>query len=101
MLYPLPREITGRTGAVLRVLHSIEKPYSFAPVAEEIKQNVRAKVEQLFENMSDDIKQDKKYTSIKVKTYIQARRVIYSLIEEARALDIGLIVMGTKGRSGL
>lgn len=98
---PLALEIANRTGATLHVLHSIEEPYDFAPMAEEIKKGVTGKVRKLLDKLTEEIKNDNAYTNLTVKTHIQTGRTTYAILEEADSIGIDLVVMGTKGRSGL
>lgn len=98
---PFALEFSKRTGATLHILHSIEEPYDFAPMAEEVKKGVTRKVQRLFEEMLDEIRKEKKYADIPIHTHIQTGRALYTIPEESENLKIDMIVMGTKGRSGL
>lgn len=98
---PYALEIATRTGASLHILHSIEEPYDFAPMLDEIKKGVSRKVNRLFQEIIEEIKLQDRYSDIEIKTYIEYGRAIYSILDQARSLDIDLILMGTKGRSGI
>lgn len=98
---PFALAIAKKNNATLHILHSIEEPYDFAPMNEEIKEGVSGKVRKLFAEMTEEISNNKRYSDLKIQTHIQTGRSTYAILEEARAFDIDLIVMGTKGRSGL
>lgn len=90
-----------KSGATLHIMHSIEEPYDFAPMIEEVKSSLSQRVKKLFDKMEKKIKKDGKYKDITIKTYIQTGRALYTILEESRSRDIDLIVMGAKGRTGL
>lgn len=87
--------------ASLHIMHSIEEPYDFTPVVENIKQNVTRKVEKLFEEITDQIKSQKEYENLKVKTHLFEGRSVYSVINAIPEYHIDMVVMGTQGRSAL
>ena len=99
LIYAL--EIASHTGATLHILHSIEEPYDFAPMAEEIKTGVTSRVEQLLNEMVSEIEREDRFKEIQIQTYIQNGNVHYALMEEVQECNADLIVMGTRGRSGL
>ncbi|WP_445664650.1 universal stress protein [Fodinibius sp. AD559] len=94
-------ETALNSGATLHIMHSIEEPYDFAPMIEEVKNSLNERVKKLFDTMMDEIKEDEKYEEITIETYIQTGRAIYTIMEEVKNQDIDLIVMGAKGRTGL
>lgn len=98
---PFALAIAEKNKATLHILHSIEEPYDFAPMEEEIKEGVSSKVRKLFAEMSEEISKDERYSDLKIHTHIQTGRSTDAILEEARSFDIDLIIMGTKGRSGL
>lgn len=97
---PYALELACQTGATVHIMHSIEEPYDFAPMAQDVKKGVDRKVEKLLHEMIDDITKEEKYASLDIKTHIQTGRTIYAVLEEAQNSEADLIVMGTKGRSG-
>lgn len=98
---PYALEIAHQTGATIHLLHSIEEPYDFAPLAQEVKKSVSHKVDLLLQEILEDIQQQKKYAKLNIKTQIQSGRALYTILEEAQNVNSDLIIMGTKGRSGL
>lgn len=90
-----------KSGATLHIMHSIEEPYDFAPMIEEVKNSLTQRVKKLFDTMVSEIREDEKYEEITIKTYMQTGRALYTILEEVRSRDIDLIVMGAKGRTGL
>lgn len=98
---PFALEIVKHSDATLHLIHSIEEPYDFAPMAEEIMKGVTHKVQRLFDEMIEDIRKKKPYEAVNIKTHIRSGRPVYSILEESRELHIDLVVMGTQGRSGI
>jgi len=97
---PYALEIAYQTGATIHLLHSIEEPYDFAPLAQEVKKSVSHKVDLLLQEILEDIQQQKKYAKLNIKTQIQSGRALYTILEEAQNVNSDLIIMGTRGRSG-
>lgn len=98
---PFALDIARKTGATLHIMHSIEEPYDFAPMVEDVKKGVTRKVQRLFDDMIDDIRNSKKDAELQLKTRIQTGRAIYAILEESENLSADLVVMGTRGRSGI
>jgi len=94
-------EIARVNGATLHIMHSIEEPYDFAPMVENIGNSLTQRVEKLFDNIVKDIKKDNKYGKIDINMQMQNGRALYTILEETRNQDIDMIVMGAKGRTGL
>lgn len=94
-------EIAATTEATLHIMHSIEEPYDFAPIVEDVKDSLSRRVKRLFEEMEKKIKKDEKYSQLKIKTCLQTGRAEFTIREETRERDIDIVVMGTKGRTGL
>lgn len=98
---PFALEIARLSGATLNLMHSIEEPYDFAPMVQEVKKGVTSKVEQLLQELVADIENDPKYAGLTVRTRIQTGRTTFAILEDARTLEADLIIMGSRGRSGL
>lgn len=98
---PFAVEIARRTGSTLHLFHSIEEPYDFAPMIDEIIKGVTGRVRELFREMTDEIKADPKNRDLEIRTHIQSGRAAHSILEEAEIRNAGLIVMGNRGRTGL
>lgn len=94
-------EIALHSGATLHIVHSIEEPYDFAPMVEEIKKTLGHRVQKLFDEMQSEIRQNSKYKEVNIKTYMQTGRALYVILDETRSRNMDLVVMGTKGRSGM
>ncbi|MDZ7806439.1 MAG: universal stress protein [Gracilimonas sp.] len=98
---PFALKLAKENNAKLHFLHSIEEPYDFAPMVENFKQNVTRKVEKLFEEIIEDIKEEKEYESLDVKSHLFEGRSVYSVLNATTEYDIDMVVMGTQGRSAL
>jgi len=94
-------KLAKENDAKLHIMHSIEEPYDFAPMVENIKQNVTQKVEKLFDEILEDIKRADEFKHINVKTHLFEGRSVYSILNTADDYEVDLIVMGTQGRSAL
>lgn len=94
-------EIAQKNEAQLHIMHSIEEPYDFPSRLEDVKKNLSHGVKKLLDDLLKEISQKKKYEKVPVSTYIQNGRALYSILEETKNQQIDLIVMGTKGRTGL
>ncbi|SHE90690.1 Nucleotide-binding universal stress protein, UspA family [Fodinibius roseus] len=98
---PFALKIAKRIGATVHILHAIEEPYDFAPMDEEIKEGVTKKVRRLFDKIIREIEKEGIYSDIPVETHIRTGRAINAILETDQSFGADLIVMGTKGRSGL
>lgn len=98
---PYALEIARNTGAELHLLHSIEESYDFGPMAEEIRTSIRNKVSETLQGLTEEIGEKRRFEKLVTRSHLQSGRAMYAISEEAEKLDIDLIVMGTKGRSGL
>lgn len=98
---PFALQLAKENNAHLHIIHSIEEPYDFAPMVEDIKQNVTRKVEKLFDEIIEDIKKQKAFENLKVKTHLFEGRSVNSVFNATSEYDIDLVVMGTQGRSAL
>lgn len=94
-------EIALKSGANLHIMHSIEEPYDFPSRIEDVKKSLSQGVKKLFDALEEDIRQDKKYEKIPIKTYIQTGKALYTILEETENQDVDLVIMGSKGRTGL
>lgn len=94
-------EIALKSGANLHIMHSIEEPYDFPSRVEEVKKSLSQGVKKLFDALIEEIKEDEKYDKAPIKTYIQTGRALYTILEETENQDIDLVIMGSKGRTGL
>jgi nucleotide-binding universal stress UspA family protein len=98
---PFALELAKITGARVHIMHSIEEPYDFAPMVEDIKKNVNRKVKQLLEEILEEIKAKKEYKGVNIRTHIFEGRTVHSLLSAVEEYKMDLIVMGTQGRSAL
>jgi len=94
-------EVARINNATIHIMHSIEEPYDFAPMIDKFKNILAQRVDDLFNNMVADIRKDKKYDDINVKMQMQTGRALYTILEQTNNLEIDMIVMGAKGRTGL
>lgn len=99
-------EIARTSGAKLHLMHSIEESYNFAmmddtSIATGLNQSLSQTVKKLFENMKDEIRKDHKYNELVIETTVQSGRAVYSILEVAENLDADMVVVGSKGRTGL
>lgn len=91
--------VAKKTGAILHILHSIEEAYDISLVTPEVHKGINSKVEELFDNLVDEIRE--KYSDIPLETHIQNGRAAFTIMEEAQNREADLIVMGSKGRGGI
>ena len=95
-------DLASRSNAKLILAHSIEDPYDFAPLKEDIKSRATRKVKLLLQDLKEQIAQNKEYQNLKVETLILNGRIVTSLLDEVYSNPaIELIVMGTKGTAGI
>lgn len=97
---PFVLKIAKQTGATIHILHSIEEPYDFAPLAQEIKAGVTNKVKKLFAELLQEIHEEGTNSEIPIKTHIHTGRAINAILEANQSFESDLIIMGTKGRTG-
>lgn len=98
---PFALELARRSKAKLTLVHSIEEPYDFAPMIEELKQSISRKVKSLFKEQLNEIAEDSRYDELKIDTRILNGRIASAILDEAREIDADIIIMGTAGASGL
>lgn len=98
---PFALELAKKTGSKVHIMHSIEEPYDFAPMVEDIKKNVTRKVKKLFEEMVEEINGKKENEGIKIRTHIVEGRTVHSLLSVVEEYKVDLVIMGTQGRSAL
>lgn len=98
---PFALKLAKKTRAKLHIIHSIEEPYDFAPMVENIKKNVTHKVNKLYEEMLENILKNDEYKDLSIKTHLFEGRTVYSVISTIQQYKIDLVVMGTQGRSAL
>ncbi|WP_138429872.1 universal stress protein [Fodinibius saliphilus] len=94
-------EIAIQCGASIHLLHSIEEPYDIAPLIEKAKGALKRRVKQLFDDLLNNIKKEKRYQELEIYTDILTGPAMYTIIEETENRNFDLIVMGSKGRTGL
>ncbi|SMO63426.1 universal stress protein [Fodinibius sediminis] len=98
---PFALDIAKRSGARLTLMHTIEEPYDFAPMAQEIKQQIRNRIESLFKEQLDDILKNERYKDIEINIEIRNGPATYSILDLAEEMKADLIMMGTTGASGI
>jgi len=95
-------DLATRSNAKIILAHSIEDPYDFAPLKEDIKSRATRKVKLLLQDLKEQIGQQKEYQKLDIETLILSGRIVTSLLDEVNSNPgIELIVMGTKGTSGI
>jgi nucleotide-binding universal stress UspA family protein len=98
---PFALELARRNKASITMMHTIEEPYDFAPMLEDIKKQVNRKVETLFNDKLETIAENSAYKELDIDTRIQNGRISLAILEEAKHSKADFIVMGTTGASGL
>lgn len=98
---PFALEFARRTKASITMMHSIEEPYDFAPMLDDIRKQVNRKVKTLFGDKLEEIAKRSEYRDLEIETSIQNGRVSLAILEEAKLSKTDLIIMGTTGASGL
>jgi nucleotide-binding universal stress UspA family protein len=95
-----------RMSAELFCIHVItpRMPYGYATSAASTKdqyhEDIKNMIEPWFEKVKD-IANNEGISDVKTETFIDVKSVIGSIIDYASRKDIDLIVIGTKGRTGL
>lgn len=98
---PFALELARRNKASITMMHTIEEPYDFAPMLEDIKKQIGRKIKSLFDEKLEEIAQRSEYGDLDIETSIQNGRVSLAILEEAKLSKADLIVMGTTGATGL
>ncbi len=98
---PFALELARRNKASISMVHTIEEPYDFAPMLEDVKKQVNRKVETLFNDKLEEIAENSDYKELDIDTRIQNGRVSLAILEETKQSKADLVVMGTTGASGL
>lgn len=98
---PFALELARRNKASITMMHTIEEPYDFAPMLEDIKKQIGRKIKSLFDEKLEEIAQRSEYGDLDIETSIQNGRVSMAILEEAKLSKADLIVMGTTGATGL
>lgn len=98
---PFALELAKRNKASITMMHTIEEPYDFAPMLEDIRKQVNRKVKTLFKDKLEEIAKRSEYSELDIDTSIQNGRVSLAILEEAKLSKADLIVMGTTGATGL
>jgi len=98
---PFALELARRNKASISMVHTIEEPYDFAPMLEDVKKQVNRKVETLFNDKLEEIAENSDYKELDIDTRIQNGRVSLAILEETKQSNADLVVMGTTGASGL
>jgi nucleotide-binding universal stress UspA family protein len=79
-------------------------PYGYATPASTESRNHDEAIKRKIESWFDDVRnmaKDEDIHDIKTEIFIDVKSIIQSIVEYASRKDIDLIVIGTKGRSGL
>lgn len=98
---PFALELARRNKASITMMHTIEEPYDFAPMIQDIKKQINHRIRSLFDEKMAEIAESEQYNDLDIETSIQNGRVSMAILEEAKNSKADLIVMGTTGASGL
>lgn len=99
---PFVLDLARRSGARLHLFHSIENPYELAPLQEDVKNRTARKVKYLLQDLKQEILQDEQNKELEIETDTIGGQTMFSILQKVDDNDdIDLIVMGTKGASGL
>jgi len=96
--------IAKNENAQLFCIHIMTKvPYGYTdspPAIEEYFKDIEEKVQSWFDKVRDMAKTEG-ITKLKTENFADVKSVIRSIIDYANSMDIDLIVIGTRGRTGL
>ncbi len=94
---PFAAELALQNDAALFLMYCVEEPFDFAPMVAEKKEELVERVTEQFEQLVSELKSKNRFKKLQIKTKLLTGHPIVNIREEARALEAGLIVMGTKG----
>ena len=100
----LARDIAKTTGAEIHVLHVVELPIMHDDVLTPMPSFDETLLKELSERASEkfaDLKEDFARDNIAINTKIEFGPIVPMVLDYERELKISLIVMGTKGASGM
>lgn len=92
--------VDDRDGRLV-LMHSCDLPYDFASRAEEILEANRSYSKQQLGELENTIRKNSTYQSMNVETVTRCGSSVFTILEVAEDFEADLIMMGTKGISGL
>ncbi|HKK44044.1 MAG TPA: universal stress protein [Balneolaceae bacterium] len=99
---PFVLDLARRSKAKVRLFHSIEEVYELAPLQSDFKTKANRKVKLLLQDLREGIVHKEEYTGIDIQLDSMSGLPVFSIMEEVNSNpSISLIVMGTKGATGL
>ncbi|MDX1671617.1 MAG: universal stress protein [Balneolaceae bacterium] len=98
---PYALEICKRADARLSIMHSADRPFDYGSDDEEAHKSHTQNLHRMMDRLVEEIKQEKKNRPLQVKTVLESGNTVSSILGQVTQLDADLIVMGTKGASGV
>lgn len=98
---PFALETALRFNATLTILHTVQQAYDFTTIGDQIRQTSEEYAHSRLGELEKEVGQQDKYRQLEIRTQVQHGRTVSSIMEVADETGAGLIVMGTKGASGL
>jgi len=93
-------DLAKKNGSTINMLHVVEPPYNFATAIEGMTQimekNAISKMDQMINNI-----QTSEYEDVEINTGIKHGRTTRELLERIKKNSVDVVVMGSKGQSGL
>ena len=93
-------EIAGKISAEITLLHVIDPIYGFATEVEAMDEELIKNANKNLQNLKS-LKSETNYSSITVKTLVLKGKTVPKIVHEIRSTEPDLVVMGSKGKTGL
>ncbi len=93
--------LCSRIEADLFLLHVNQTPYDFAARKDETIQNMTQDAKKKLKEMIATLEEKESFENVKYQGFLREGNVVHSIMEVAEETGADLIVMGTKGASGL
>ncbi|REL24046.1 universal stress protein [Rhodohalobacter sp. SW132] len=98
--FTVSRQIASKTGATIILLHVVEPPYNTATAIEGMlsimEDNAKSKINQLIKKYSESGD-----TEVDIVPVVKHGRTVREIMKQADECSADLIVMGSKGQSGI
>lgn len=94
-------EFALKMDAKVFILNVNPLPYDFVIRVEEAIDSLEKYSDKKLRKLVDEIKDERKYKNLTIESKTSAGSIVLAILETAERLNVDLIVMGTKGASGL
>ncbi len=99
--YPFAMEMALKYKADVTFLLVLEKPYDFSLRANEHLKILIENAEEIFQELTDSFRNNSKYSDVNIDYKVVSGKVVSQIMNISSDLDTDLIVMATKGTTGL